>query len=528
MFAQGRAGGEGLWERFEPGDLIALRALELDVEGMRGTVAALRGSPQPLADGWVDSLRRHRDRLRELVRAARGPAGIGSGGGGGTRRAATAHCPLHGARGRSASAATGAIVESFRALSVECAELISAQPGAVRGGFEAQASPVERTLLARLGRQRAAFSLSATVSLGCPLTSLAHPETVRALLADQRDAGAGALRRLAELGRSGTPGATALAVNLDTSARDGFLSAAVLSSRVTVERNSGAMAVGLFPYGTCMAQLVAGLEGGGGTVTDALSPAALRREAHAELEAIQSAYPLALGAVVRAGVPGCSALEFAEALADADRDCADAIASVIRDSAAGLPRAAELLGRLSRGPGAPDAVLARAGATLRAVRGEDDTMSGGAAGVFPHGSALRRLALDAARAGAPVARVALPAPRLRAVAGANQGAAKAEAPARPLCEPQGWEQGVGRGGGPEGGPGHGDEPNGSCCADGTQWSAPTGDVSAARGQPGRRFGRIPQIPCWNELCDRMHEPSRMYSLCSWCGVFAPGARPCKL
>ena len=174
-------------------------------------------------------------------------------------------------------AAAGTVVESFRALSVECAELTSAQPGAVRGGFEARASPVERTLLASLGRQRAAFSLSATVLLGCPLTSLAHPETARALLAAQRDAGAEALRHLSELGRSGAPGATALAAELDASARDDFLSDAVLSSRVTVEQNSGAMAIGLFPYGTCMAQLVAGLEGGGGTATGASPPLVLRR-----------------------------------------------------------------------------------------------------------------------------------------------------------------------------------------------------------------------------------------------------------
>ena len=179
---------------------------------------------------------------------------------------------------------------------------------------------------------------------------------------------------------------------------------------------------------------------------------------------------MALGAVVRADSPGCSAPEFAQALADADQVCAVAIASVIRDSAAGLPRAAELLGRLSRGPGAPDAALARAGASSSALRGVDGATAGGAAGVFPHGYALQRLALDAARAGAPAARVALSAPQPRVAAGANQGAARGEAPVRPLRDPQGWKQGdgVGRRGGTEGGGGYGGEPEGSCYADGTR------------------------------------------------------------
>ena len=43
-----------------------------------------------------------------------------------------------------------------------------------------------------------------------------------------------------------------------------------------------------------------------------------------------------------------------------------------------------------------------------------------------------------------------------------------------------------------------------------------------------RTSGFPPIPCWNERCGRMHEPARMYSLCSWCGVFESGARPCKL
>ena len=96
-----------------------------------------------------------------------------------------------------------------------------------------------------------------------------------------------------------------------------------------------------------------------------------------------------------------------------------------------------------------------------------------------------------------------------------------------LCDPQGWEQGdgVGRSGGSEGGSGHGVEPEGPYYADGAHWFAPTGDVSAARGQPGRRSGRMPQITCWTESYTRMHEPTRMYAVCSWCGIYAPGAKP---
>ena len=74
MFAQGRdGGGEGIWKRFGPGDPRALRVLALSIEDARRTVSVLRGSPQPLVDGWVDSLRSRRDRLGELVEATRGP-----------------------------------------------------------------------------------------------------------------------------------------------------------------------------------------------------------------------------------------------------------------------------------------------------------------------------------------------------------------------------------------------------------------------------------------------------------------------
>ena len=195
-----------------------------------------------------------------------------------------------------------------------------------------------------------------------------------------------------------------------------------------------------------MAQLVAGLEEGTGTAADAPPPLVLRRETRAELEAIQSAYPLALGAAVRAGSPGCSALEFAGALESANRDCADAITSVVRGCAAGLPRAVELLGRLSHHQGAPVAVLARAGAAPRVAGARDDEMGGKATGVFPHGSALRRLAFDAARTDASAARPArreptaalaatLPASRPWTAAGLWQGAAGAEPRAAPLHRP---------------------------------------------------------------------------------------------
>ena len=96
------------------------------------------------------------------------------------------------------------------------------------------------------------------------------------------------------------------------------------------------MALGVFPYGTCMVSLVEALEGGASTGTVARCPAAVRRETHAELRAVQGAYCMALGAVVRAGSPGRSGAEFAQALADADQDCAVAIAAVVRDAAAGL------------------------------------------------------------------------------------------------------------------------------------------------------------------------------------------------
>ena len=145
------------------------------------------------------------------------------------------------------------IEQSFSAFGVACAELVSAQPGVAHGGFDVRTSPLDPALLVSLARQRAAFCLSTTAALGCPLSSLAHPETALALLAALRNAAAGALRCLAELRQIGTPGATALAVNLGASTRDPFLCNVVLASRVLVEGQPEALAVGLFPYGSCMA-----------------------------------------------------------------------------------------------------------------------------------------------------------------------------------------------------------------------------------------------------------------------------------
>ena len=91
----------------------------------------------------------------------------------------------------------------------------------------------------------------------------------------------------------------------------------------------------------------------------------LSRVALYELDEIRHAYPLASGAVVRASFPGWSASGFKDALANADRDCAEGIASVMQGSASGSPSVADLLGRLSFRPGALGAVLAAAAAASR-------------------------------------------------------------------------------------------------------------------------------------------------------------------
>ena len=39
---------------------------------------------------------------------------------------------------------------------------------------------------------------------------------------------------------------------------------------------------------------------------------------------------------------------------------------------------------------------------------------------------------------------------------------------------------------------------------------------------------MPSVLCWTEGCARELVVTRMFALCCWCGVFAPGAKPCKL
>ena len=76
-----------------------------------------------------------------------------------------------------------------------------------------------------------------------------------------------------------------------------------------------------------------------------------------ELRGAQLAYPLALGAVVRAYSPASSAAGFARALAHEDRGCAGVVAWVARHYAPGSPAAAALLGQPSS---YPDATIAAA------------------------------------------------------------------------------------------------------------------------------------------------------------------------
>jgi len=265
------------------------------------------------------------------------------------------------------------------------------------------------------------------------------------------------------------------------------------------------MALGVFPCGTCMVSLVEALEGGASNGTVARCPAAVWREAHAELRKVQGAYCTALGAVVRVGSAGRSGAELAQALADADKDCAVAIAAVVRDAAAGSPRAAELLGRLSDGPGAPDTVLAKAVADSSARRRTDGAEASEALGVFGHGYALQRLALIAARADAALesAPAAGPAPTGTRTRGVSEAG----------CGAEGCAGGAGCEGAAEG----------PRCADGVCWSVPTRGAGAARDLAAQRT-----VPCWTAGCERRHTPSRMHALCSWCGVFTPGAKPCVL
>ena len=89
----------------------------------------------------------------------------------------------------------------------------------------------------------------------------------------------------------------------------------MLASRVYVVDLPGALAIGLFPYGTCMAQLVRGLDVADGPASREFPEGPHRPDALRALGATQCTYPLALGAVVRASSPASSAVDFANALA---------------------------------------------------------------------------------------------------------------------------------------------------------------------------------------------------------------------
>ena len=87
-----------------------------------------------------------------------------------------------------------------------------------------------------------------------------HPPTVRAVVAEQRRAADQALLRLGRLEQPGVPGATALATGLARRNRDAFLSNAALGGLISVASQPGAVALGLFPFGTGMTQLLDDLE----------------------------------------------------------------------------------------------------------------------------------------------------------------------------------------------------------------------------------------------------------------------------
>ena len=242
--------------------------------------------------------------------------------------------------------------------------------------------PALWALISSLDSHRVAFSQSLTAALGTSLLALAHPSTVLAVLSAQRDAAAQALRHLGQLQRIGAPGATALAASLAISNRDAFLSDAVLSARISAEDPPGAIAVDLFPYGTCMTQLVRHL--------DELDPASGEYTASSpspdtlcELRDAQFAESLALGAVVRACPSASSAADFASALAREDRGCAGAVAWVARLYVPGPPEAADHLGQMSSHPDAALAAAVISGSSVamsRSVLSANDK-------VFPHGLA---------------------------------------------------------------------------------------------------------------------------------------------
>ena len=64
-----------------------------------------------------------------------------------------------------------------------------------------------------------------------------------------------------------------------------------------MEDHPGSLAIGLFPYGPCMEQLVRGLDIAAGPASGECPEDVLRQDARCELLAAQNAYPFALGAV---------------------------------------------------------------------------------------------------------------------------------------------------------------------------------------------------------------------------------------
>ena len=294
----------------------------------------------------------------------------------------------------------------------------------------------------------------------------------------------------------------------------------MLSSRISVGDHPGVIAVGLFPYGSCMAQLVEGLEEVADAAPGVRPSPTLSREARDELDAIPHTYPLALGAVVRASSPGCSASGFRDALANTDRDCADGIASIVRGSTSGSSRVADLLGRLSCRPGAPESVLAAAAAASRRV----DALAGGgvgvAAGIFSHGSALRRLASDTARAGASAANLAR---RWRA-------AAPNAALATRFWVDAAWRRRV-LAGGLSHAPLRRPLPPTELVTDegpALGWARATSEEDRPSLQAAPQLPHGGAVSCWKARCDRLHGPRRRCALCSTFSTFEFVTRLCLL
>ena len=107
---------------------------------------------------------------------------------------------------------------------------------------------------------------------------------------------------------------------------------------------------------------------------------------------------------MRASSPASPAACFADALASANRDCAAAATSIAKLSASGSPQTADLLGRLSSHPNAPDAVLAAAIATSRVGVAAFSGAVDANAKIFPCGPAVQQLARAAASADTAAAR----------------------------------------------------------------------------------------------------------------------------